>query len=41
MLAGERITESARNHAAEMIDSAKKFTAETRRRRDKGKTAPG
>jgi DNA repair protein RecN (Recombination protein N) len=33
MLAGERITESARTHAAEMIDRGKQFTAETPRRR--------
>ena len=33
MLAGEKITESARAHAAEMIESGKHFTAETPRRR--------
>jgi DNA repair protein RecN (Recombination protein N) len=41
MLAGEIITESARAHAAEMIESAKKFTAETRKRRETGKSARG
>ena len=46
MLAGEKITESARKHAAEMIESGmalteKAFTAEARRRREKGRTAQG
>lgn len=41
MLAGEKITESARTHAAEMIEAGKKFTAETRRRGEKEKTARG
>jgi len=35
MLAGEKITESARTHASEMIEAGKKqFTAETARRRE-------
>ena len=33
MLAGEKITESARTHAAEMIEAGKKVTTETPRRR--------
>jgi DNA repair protein RecN (Recombination protein N) len=41
MLAGEKITDSARKHAAEMIGSAVKFTAETQRRRETGKGARG
>ena len=41
MLAGETITESARKHAAEMIESARSFTAETQRRREKKSSARG
>lgn len=41
MLAGEKITESARKHAAEMIDAAKRFTDETQRRREKERSARG
>ena len=41
MLAGEKITDSARKHASEMIGSAVKFTAETERRRETGKGARG
>ena len=41
MLAGEKITDSARKHSAEMIDSADKLTAETPRRREKERTARG
>ena len=41
MLAGEKITESARKHAAEMIASAKTFTAETQRRGEKQNSARG
>ena len=42
MLAGETITESARKHAAEMIDAARRSsTGETRRRRESGKGARG
>ena len=41
MLAGEKITESARTHAAEMIESARTFTAETHRRREKKSSARG
>ena len=41
MLAGEKITDSARKHAAEMIEAAMKFTAETRRRGEKGRGARG
>ncbi|HKP68354.1 MAG TPA: DNA repair protein RecN [Pyrinomonadaceae bacterium] len=41
MLAGEKITESARTHAAEMIESGKQFIAETQRRGEKKSTARG
>ncbi len=42
MLAGETITESARTHAAEMIEAGRgKVTAETPSRRESGKSARG
>ncbi|HEX6126924.1 MAG TPA: DNA repair protein RecN [Pyrinomonadaceae bacterium] len=42
MLAGEKITESARTHAAEMIAAGRHhFTAETQRRRGAGRSAKG
>jgi DNA repair protein RecN (Recombination protein N) len=41
MLAGEKITESARTHAAEMIESAQRLTAETTKRREAGRSAKG
>ena len=41
MLAGEKITDSARTHAAEMIEAAKQFTAETPRRREEKRIARG
>jgi DNA repair protein RecN (Recombination protein N) len=41
MLAGEKITGSARMHAEEMIESARTSTAEAPRRRESGKSARG
>jgi DNA repair protein RecN (Recombination protein N) len=38
MLAGADVTDSARKHASEMIQTAKIFTAETQRRRDAEKS---
>jgi DNA repair protein RecN (Recombination protein N) len=41
MLAGADVTESARKHAAAMIQTAKTFTAETQRRREERRSARG
>ena len=41
MLAGEKITESARTHAAEMIEAGSLFNAETQRRREEKRSARG
>ena len=41
MLAGEKITESARTHAAEMIEGGRQAAAETRKRGETGRSARG